>query len=203
MGLGGLAFFSVGFRVTASKELRGRGVEGVAGGAGGFSGGSIAAPPRVGDREPLGMLVMVLGMTVLLLIMAQVTCMAPMRDARAASGPATVPATQSLPELSPGQMALLSSVPQMVAFGFMVLANRSIRPVGLGELGLTRGRIWAGVKSGLVGSVIVVPGVFLSAQLTEFLWRGGDYSHPAGAGFARGVSGGARPPVGAGVFASA
>src|SRR4051812_22870270 len=46
----------------------------VAARAGVFRRDSIAGPPRMGEREPLGMLVLILGMAVMLLIMTQVLC---------------------------------------------------------------------------------------------------------------------------------
>src|SRR4051812_13994199 len=46
----------------------------VAARAGVFRRDSIAGPPRVGEREPLGMLVLVLGMAVMVLIFTQVLC---------------------------------------------------------------------------------------------------------------------------------
>ena len=60
-------------------------------------------------------------------------------------------------EMSAGQLALAASVPPLIAFAFMLVANRTIRVNGLAELGLTRGQLQRGVIAGLVGSVIAVP----------------------------------------------
>jgi membrane protease YdiL (CAAX protease family) len=140
----------------------------------------------VGEREPLGMMVLVLGMAVLLLIMTQVLCVTSVGLAQSTTVPATTQATSQAATqpalqmaMSPAQLAMASSVPPLVAFAFMVIANRTIRPYGLAELGLTMDRIQRGVISGLVGSLVAVPLVFLSSMVTEFVWQALHYTHPS------------------------
>jgi membrane protease YdiL (CAAX protease family) len=157
--------------------------------AGVFRRGSIAGPARVSDREPLAMLLLVLGITFFLWFLCQVVVLVPgvgpagATNTTVASAPTTAPATTqstaASPNLTPRQMALLSTVPALIAFAFMIVANRTIRPNGVEELGLSPRGIWPGIKSGLVGSVVAVPLVFLSAQVTEFVWQAIHYSHPA------------------------
>jgi membrane protease YdiL (CAAX protease family) len=164
--------------------------------AGVFRRGSIAGPSRLGERESLGMLVLVLGMAVLLLIMAQVFCVTaqPMgKNSAATAISATTQATTTrvvttqvvapleapAGGMTPAQLALASSVPPLIAFAFMVIANRTIRVNGLAELGFTRRRIGRGVLAGLVGSLVAVPLVFVASMVTEFVWQSLHYSHPS------------------------
>jgi len=177
----------------------------VAARAGVFRRDSIAGPPRIGEREPLGMLLLVLGMAVMVLIMAQVLCVTARGMNRGAATTATsattvkaattqattarVVATQvvapleapiaPVEEMSAGQLALAASVPPLIAFAFMLVANRTIRVNGLAELGLTRGQLQRGVIAGLVGSVVAVPLVFVVSLVTEFVWQSLHYEHPA------------------------
>jgi membrane protease YdiL (CAAX protease family) len=167
----------------------------VAARAGVFRRASIVGPQRMGEGESLGMLLLVLGMAVMMLIMTQVLCvMAPTEGKNASattkSGTtqpttAAVVTTQVVAPLeapvqgmAPGQLALASSVPPLIAFGFMVIANRTIRTNGLEELGLTKQHLAPGVIAGLVGSLVAVPLVFLASMATEFVWEALHYSHP-------------------------
>jgi membrane protease YdiL (CAAX protease family) len=173
----------------------------VAARAGVFRRGSITGPPRIAEREPLGMLVLVLGMAVMLLIMTQVLCVTAQTQGKtigattATTSSATTKATTvrvvttqivapleapvaPAEGMTPGQLALASSVPPLIAFAFMVIANRTIRVNGLVELGLTKERLARGVIAGLVGSLIAVPLVFLASMVTEFVWQSLHYSHP-------------------------
>jgi membrane protease YdiL (CAAX protease family) len=158
--------------------------------AGVFRRGSIAGPARVAEREPLAMLLLVMGITFFLWFLCQVAVLVPGVGAagsatttNAATAPVTAPAatqaTVASPNLTPRQMALLSTIPAIIAFAFMIVANRTIRPDGVRELGLSPRGLWPGIKSGLVGSVVAVPLVFLAAQVTEFVWQAIHYSHPA------------------------
>jgi membrane protease YdiL (CAAX protease family) len=165
--------------------------------AGVFRRGSIAGPGRVSGREPLAMLLLVLGIAFFLWFLCQVALLVPQVGGAAGSHSSTSTTAATLPgttlpattpvdspsgtiaRLSPRQMALLSSVPPLIAFAFMIVANRTIRRQGLEELGFSPRRLWPGIKSGLVGSVIAVPLVFLAAQVTEFVWQAIHYSHPA------------------------
>jgi membrane protease YdiL (CAAX protease family) len=152
--------------------------------AGVFRRGSIKGPPRVGEREPLGMLLVVMAGAFLIWIMMQVVLLMPGVTSSGSASNVPISATtqsvtSSTSELTAAQMALLSSVPPLIAFAFMVIANRTIRRDGLKELGLSTGNLWAGISYGLVGSLIVVPMVFLAAQLTEVVWQAIHYTHPS------------------------
>jgi membrane protease YdiL (CAAX protease family) len=75
-------------------------------------------------------------------------------------------------------MALASTLPSIVAGAMMVLATIVLRPGGLNRLGLSPRQLGRGIVLGLIGSVIVVPLVFLAAQVTELLWQTLHYAHP-------------------------
>jgi membrane protease YdiL (CAAX protease family) len=81
-------------------------------------------------------------------------------------------------DVPPGRMALASTVPSILAGAMMVLATLVLRPGGLGGLGLSPRQLGRGIVLGLIGSVIVVPLVFLAAQVTELLWQAMHYAHP-------------------------
>lgn len=167
--------------------------------AGVFRRDSIAGPQRLGERESLGMLVLVIGMAVFTLIIAQVFCVTAQgmgknnsattatsattttraTTARVVTTQVVAPLEAPVEGMTPAQLALASSVPPLIAFGFMVIANRTIRVNGLAELGLTRGRVARGVLAGLVGSLVAVPLVFVASMMTEFVWQSLHYSHPS------------------------
>jgi membrane protease YdiL (CAAX protease family) len=146
----------------------------------------------VSEGESLGPLLLILGGGFVLWIMLQVLCLAPVRPTSAAPAPSTLPAATNVSvaasqpaapsqggvDVPPGRMALASTVPSIVAGAMMVLATIVLRPDGLRGLGLSPRRVGRGIGLGLVGSVIVVPLVFLAAQVTELLWQELHYAHP-------------------------
>jgi membrane protease YdiL (CAAX protease family) len=158
--------------------------------AGVFRRRSIVGPPRVAEGESLGPLLLILGGGFVLWIMLQVLCLAPARPTSPAPAPSTLPAATNVSaapasqpsqgglDVPPGRMALASTVPSIVAGAMMVLATIVLRPGGLSRLGLSPRQLGRGVVLGLIGSVIVVPLVFLAAQVTELLWQAVHYQHP-------------------------
>jgi membrane protease YdiL (CAAX protease family) len=152
---------------------------------------SIVGPPRVADGESLGPVLLILGGGFVLWIMLQVLCLAPVRPTSPAPAPSTLPAATNVSaepasrptsppgiDVPPGKMALASTVPSIVAGAMMVLATIMLRPGGLGRLGFSGRQLGRGIVLGLIGSVIVVPLVFLAAQVTELVWEGLHYAHP-------------------------
>ena len=149
-------------------------------GIGVFRRRSIAGPSRIGDGEPLGMLLVVMGGAVVALIMAQIFCMVILASPKGATQPstaATTPTTHAI-KLTPAQTALSVSVPPLIAFAFMVIANKTIRPRGLSELGLSKSPLGRGMVTGLIGSLIAVPVTFLASWATQLLWKQFQFEHP-------------------------
>jgi membrane protease YdiL (CAAX protease family) len=160
--------------------------------AGVFHRRSIVGPPRLPTGESLGVLLMGFGAGFTIWIAVQTLVLVPVRPTALAPAPSTspassAPATQVLPatapstqlaDIPPARMALASSVPALVAGAFMLLANASLRRDRLLALGLAPSQFRAGVRTGLIGSAIMIPLVYLVASLTTFLWRAIRYDHP-------------------------
>jgi membrane protease YdiL (CAAX protease family) len=151
--------------------------------AGVFRRRGIVGRVRVSPGESLGPLLLILAGGFVTWIVVQVVCLAPARPTAAAPLPATASASQPArpavaPHPSVERMAAASSVPYVLAGGFMVLANAVLRPGGLRGLGLSRGGLRRGLGAGLVGSIIAVPLIFLLAVATQLLWQALRYDHP-------------------------
>jgi len=170
--------------------------------AGAFRRRGVAGPPRVDDTESLGTLVVLLGMGVILLIMAQALCLMPGVATAATTAPTTKSAAQSLLDDVP-KMALISSVPPMVAFVFLVAVSNVLRPGRLRGLGLSAAQFLPGVVAGLVGSLVMIPLVFTVSQVTELVWRAVHYTHPAEHDLLRGLGESQNPWIAAVLILSA
>jgi membrane protease YdiL (CAAX protease family) len=144
-----------------------------------FRRNSVVGPPRVGERESLGVPLLLLGMYVFLFIAAQ-TAFVGIGGAAAsqpvASAPATAPAARPL---SDEQTAMVMTWPALIAVGITAAGHRALRPDGIGLLGLGLRQLRRGVAAGVVASGVMIPLVFLVAQLVEILWRTLGYSHPS------------------------
>ena len=158
---------------------------GVAWWVGVFRRRSIVGPLRLSEREPLAILVLVMACTFVLWMMVQIICVAAGASTRGASSatasttaPATAPTFQSKFEISPRTMALASSLPGLIAGAVILIAHTLLRRDGLRKLGVAMSQLPRGIGYGLIGSVIMVPLVFLSAELTELAWRAVHYTHP-------------------------
>lgn len=93
------------------------------------------------------------------------------------ASPATAPATE--PVASAAHVAILSTVPALVAFGLLVLGDRVVgRVIGL-DLGFDARRLPRGVFMGLLGAFIIVPPLYLLSQAVEMIYRGVHYQHEA------------------------
>jgi membrane protease YdiL (CAAX protease family) len=149
--------------------------------AGIFRRGRIVGPPRLSEREPLAILVLVMACTFVLWMMVQIVCVAAgasVRGASSATAPATTPTFQSKFDISPKTMALASSLPGLIGAAVMLVAHALLRRDGLRKLGIAMSQLPRGIGYGLIGSLIMVPLVFLSAELTELAWRMAHYTHP-------------------------
>jgi membrane protease YdiL (CAAX protease family) len=153
--------------------------------AGVFRRGSIVGPPRLSQREPLAIMVMVMACTFVLWMMAQIICVVAGASVRGApstistSAPTTTaPTFESKFVISPRTMALASSLPGLIGAAVMVIAHALLRRDGLRTVGIALSQLPRGILYGLVGTVIMVPLVFLSAELTELAWRAVHYTHP-------------------------
>jgi membrane protease YdiL (CAAX protease family) len=76
-------------------------------------------------------------------------------------------------------MALLVSVPSLVACAFVIAANGALRDHGLRRLGLARTQLRIGIVAGALGTVVAVPLVFAVVELTQWLWQAMHYAHPS------------------------
>jgi membrane protease YdiL (CAAX protease family) len=123
----------------------------------------------------------ILGGGIMMLIVSQICCLVLLKGPGDAATQSTTAAatTQAATavELSPLQMAVSMSVPPLMTFVFMVLANMTIRRHGLSGLGLTRSHFKRGVATGIVGSVIAVPLAFFAAWGTQKIWELIHYEH--------------------------
>lgn len=161
--------------------------------AGVFRRRSIIGPPRIADRESVGAPLIILGAGFVIWIAAQVACVMPAHPTAAAPAPSTEPAaavvttqrattqaatTPATQNLSPKQMAIAATVPAIVAGVFMLLANAVLRPGGLARMGVLPRSLPRGLWQGFVGGLIVVPLIYLVAQLTEVAWQAVGYEHP-------------------------
>lgn len=148
--------------------------------AGVFRRGSIVGPARLSEREPLAILVLVMACTFVIWMMVQILCVAAGASVRGAStAPATTaPTFESKFVISPKTMALASSLPGLIGAAVMLVAHAVLRRDGSRKLGVALSQLPRGILYGLVGSVIMVPLVFLSAELTELAWRAVHYTHP-------------------------
>jgi membrane protease YdiL (CAAX protease family) len=149
-----------------------------------FRRNSIMGPPRLAADESPGLLLLGFGGGFLIWIFAQVLLLAP---AVAAPAPSTSPATTQAtataavagtPEIPPARMALVSTVPALIAGAFVITANVALRRNGLERLGLTTSQLKRGIKAGIFGCVITIPLVFMAAVLTQLLWQLVHYQHP-------------------------
>lgn len=87
--------------------------------------------------------------------------------------PSTTPATTSTTApaiLAPDNLLFLSIVPPLLAVICMWLMGRFLMPRGLATIGLRLRRLPAGIACGLLGIFIIMPLVFWSGQLMEWLY---------------------------------
>ena len=157
---------------------------------GAFRRGTIVGPPRVSDDESLGLLLLGFAAGFMMWIATQVLILSPTAStppvepattSTAATSTAVVTTRPRVPEaaeVSPGRVALASSVPALVAAALVVMMNVSMRRDGLRKLGASASHLRRGVSSGLIGSAIMVPLVFVVGLLTELLWQALRYAHP-------------------------
>lgn len=82
-------------------------------------------------------------------------------------------------EASPGDSALLSTVPALLALLALLAGDRAVFETCRQDLGMGRRRIGAGVLRGLFGTVLIVPPLFLLGQIMEMIYRALRYQHPA------------------------
>ena len=87
----------------------------------------------------------------------------------------TVATTQ---EFSPQQTAFLSTIPPLLSLVTLFLGERLVRPRLGHRLGVEPRDFPVGFKMGLLGTAIVVPSLFLSSQLLEFIYYAIHYLHP-------------------------
>jgi len=114
------------------------------------------------DNERIGIFSCSSAGQVVLFIIAQIFCLMVMMGGGniGATTAATTPTTPSIADLTPAQMAVSTSVPFVVAFIFLVVANAKISPARISQLGLIGSHFLPGVLMGLVGSAIAVPLTF-------------------------------------------
>lgn len=76
------------------------------------------------------------------------------------------------------ETAFVSTVPPLLGFLALLLGDRFSRDISKQDLGLSLRRLSRGAAWGSIGVVIVVPPLFVMAQLVEILYRRIHYRHP-------------------------
>jgi membrane protease YdiL (CAAX protease family) len=141
---------------------------------------SVVGPPRLGEDEPVGGVLIGLLAGFLLWLMIPAFLLAGSMP-KLPEGATTVPAdpvvrsaVQSVP---PQKLVVVSTLSATVAFAFMVGLAALLRRRGLQELGLSLRQLPEGITGGLLGACVLVPVVFAAAQMTELLWQALSYQH--------------------------
>jgi len=88
------------------------------------------------------------------------------------------PASKPAAEPTMADFAVLSTVPGLLAFGWMFLADRHLARTAQLQLGFTRRRFLDGVAKGLLAAVMIMPVMFLAETLLEALYAKLHYQHP-------------------------
>jgi hypothetical protein len=93
--------------------------------------------------------------------------------------PHAAPTATTQPQDRPAiETAFVSTVPPLLGFLALVLGSHLSREVSDQDLGLGLGRLRQGAARGSIGVVIVVPPLFVVAQLVEVIYRHVHYRHP-------------------------
>jgi membrane protease YdiL (CAAX protease family) len=150
---------------------------------------SIDGPPRVAARESLATLLALVGTIVFFAEIGKAAlggliektpqattspATTPSPTTTAVTGPTTLPTVTEF--TLPGLTFILA--PPLIAMALGVLGHATTRPGGPRLLGLSLSQLPRGVRWGLIGSAIMIPVVYLAAQLTEILWNALNLRHP-------------------------
>jgi membrane protease YdiL (CAAX protease family) len=139
-------------------------------------GGTVAGPMRLPPGEQRGTLagIFFLGLAVWMLVPSFWAAAIRAQEPPAADAPTTRPAALFTPQ----QSVLVSVIAGSGAATVMILGNLMFRPGGLGRLGLSLAALPRGVWIGFLAGLLIVPLTFISAMLTDQLWRRVGLDHP-------------------------
>lgn len=94
------------------------------------------------------------------------------------SAPSAQISTTQPQERPASETAFVSTVPPLLGFLALLLGDQFSRDVSGQDLGLSLPKLSRGAAWGSIGVVIVVPPLFVMAQLVEILYRRIHYRHP-------------------------
>jgi membrane protease YdiL (CAAX protease family) len=136
---------------------------------------SVDGPPRVDERESLAVLLGLAGTIVFLWLIGQmaVAGLASKRPPAATMPTTSAPAV----EFTPDGLAFILIAPPLIALTLGVAGHAATRPGGPRLLGLGLSQLPGGFVRGLVGSAIMIPLVYLVAQVSEIFWRALNLQH--------------------------
>lgn len=100
-------------------------------------------------------------------------------------------------DLTPGELAILATVPPAAGLVVMLGLGAALRAVGGLDLGFGARRAARGIAVGLLASAAVVPFVFGFMQLVEWVYRWRAYEHPNEHDLLRALGDSTNPFVGA------
>jgi membrane protease YdiL (CAAX protease family) len=141
---------------------------------------TVVGPPRLADDEPVGgvLIGLLAGFLLWLMIPAFLLAgAAPKLPEGATTVPSEAAARSTLQSVPPEKVVVVSTASATIAFAFMVGLAALLRRRGLAELGLSLRQLPEGITGGLLGACVLVPVVFVTAQLTELLWQALSYHH--------------------------
>lgn len=88
----------------------------------------------------------------------------------------TLATTQPLE--SDAGIAVLSTVPAVFGFVGLMLGDRTVFDAVRQDLGIRLGLLGRGLSKGFAGGLVLLPPLYLSSQLMEWLYRAVHYEHP-------------------------
>jgi membrane protease YdiL (CAAX protease family) len=146
-----------------------------------FRPGRVDGPLRIPAGRPLWPMAMVIATAVAvwmgsnILYVAVKQAMGPQHERAAGTElPTSRPAVQ--PTMV--DFAVLSTVPGLFGFAWLLFMDRQLTRTYQLQLGFTRGRFLDGVAKGLLASVMIMPIMFLAEVLLENLYLKLNYKHP-------------------------
>lgn len=143
-----------------------------------FRASAVVGPLRVGPREPAWPLLVALALGFGAWIWTQALFVSWWMKEHAS--PATRPVRFDPSSLSAGGWAFLSTVPPLVGFVMLLVADAFLGDMRLlDRLGLRADRFRRGALWGLWAAVVVLPPTYLAASLTEMAYRRLHFQHPA------------------------
>jgi membrane protease YdiL (CAAX protease family) len=142
----------------------------------------VDGPLRMGIGRPAWPLAMVIGVAVAIWFGSSIFYFAvkqtiALQQARTVAGgsPASRPVATHANIVD---FAILSTVPGVIVFAWLLYSDRQLTRVSQLQLGFTAGRSLDGVAKGLLASVMILPVMFVASAVLEALYIHYHYEHP-------------------------